>query len=47
MFTIPCTLGDIKFKDVTIDLGVSINVMLYSIYVSLKLILLIKIGVVI
>ncbi|XP_068649028.1 uncharacterized protein [Aristolochia californica] len=47
MFTIPCTLGNTKFEKAMIDLGASINVMSYSIYASLKLGPLNKIGVVI
>ncbi|XP_068655766.1 uncharacterized protein [Aristolochia californica] len=47
MFTIPCTLGNIKFEKAMIDLGASINVMPYSIYASLKLGPLNKTGVVI
>ncbi|XP_044486310.1 uncharacterized protein LOC123211569 [Mangifera indica] len=37
MFTIPCMIGNTRFKKAMIDLGASINVMLYSIYASLKL----------
>ncbi|XP_068649027.1 uncharacterized protein [Aristolochia californica] len=37
MFTIPCKLGNIRFEKAMIDLGASINVMSYSIYASLKL----------
>ena len=47
MFTISYTLGNTKFENTMIDLGASINVLSYSIYVSLKLGLLIKTGVVI
>ena len=37
MFTIPCTIGNTQLEKAMIDLGASINVMPYSIYVSLKL----------
>ncbi|XP_030949702.1 uncharacterized protein LOC115973574 [Quercus lobata] len=37
MFTIPCTIGNTQLKKAMLDLGASINVMPYSIYVSLKL----------
>ncbi|XP_059431555.1 uncharacterized protein LOC132165068 [Corylus avellana] len=36
MFTIPCTIGNMRFEKAMIDLGASINVMPYSIYASLK-----------
>ncbi|XP_068663030.1 uncharacterized protein [Aristolochia californica] len=47
MFTIPCTLGNTRFEKAMIDLGASIIVTPYSIYASLKLGPLNKIGVVI
>ncbi|XP_062155157.1 uncharacterized protein LOC133863203 [Alnus glutinosa] len=47
MFTIPCTIGNMRFEKAMADLGASINVMLYSIYTSLKLGPLLKTGVVI
>ncbi|XP_038975768.1 uncharacterized protein LOC120106791 [Phoenix dactylifera] len=47
MFTIPCMIGNTRFEKAMIDLGASINVMSYSIYASLKLGPLNKIGVVI
>ncbi|XP_068662874.1 uncharacterized protein [Aristolochia californica] len=47
MLTIPCTLGNTRFEKAMIDLRASINVMTYSIYASLKLRPLNKIGVVI
>ncbi|XP_050248936.1 uncharacterized protein LOC126696203 [Quercus robur] len=47
MFTIPCTIGNTQLKKAMLDLGASINVMPYSIYVSLKLGPLNKTGVVI
>ena len=37
MFTIPCTIGNIRHEKAMLDLEASINVMPYSIYVSLKL----------
>ena len=37
MFTIPCTIGNTQLEKAMLDLGASINVMPYSIYVSLKL----------
>ena len=37
MFTIPCTIGNTQLKKAMLDLGAPINVMPYSIYVSLKL----------
>jgi hypothetical protein len=37
MFTIPCTIGNTRFKNAETDLGASINVMPYSIYASFKL----------
>ena len=36
MFTIPCTIGNTQLEKAMLDLGASINVMPYSIYVSLK-----------
>ena len=47
MFTIPYTIGNTQLEKAMLDLGASINVMPYSIYVSLKLGPLNKIGVVI
>ncbi|XP_062176246.1 uncharacterized protein LOC133881340 [Alnus glutinosa] len=47
MFTIPCTIGNMRFEKVMADLGASINVMPYSIYAYLKLGPLLKTGVVI
>ncbi|XP_059461891.1 uncharacterized protein LOC132190882 [Corylus avellana] len=47
MFTIPCTIGNMRFEKAMIDLGASINVMPYSIYAFLKLGPLNKTGVVI
>ena len=47
MFTIPCTISNTQLEKVMLDLGASTNVMPYSIYVSLKLGPLNKIGVVI
>jgi hypothetical protein len=47
MFTIPCTIGNMRFEKAMADLGASINVMPYSIYASLKLGPLLKIGIVI
>ena len=37
MFTIPCTIGNTQLEMAMLDLGASINVMPYSIYVSSKL----------
>ncbi|XP_062151973.1 uncharacterized protein LOC133860367 [Alnus glutinosa] len=37
MFTIPCTIGNMRYEKAMTDLGASINVMPYSIYASLKL----------
>ncbi|XP_022854828.1 uncharacterized protein LOC111376132 [Olea europaea var. sylvestris] len=37
MFTIPCMIGNTRFENAMLDSGASINVMLYSIYTSLKL----------
>ncbi|XP_030930818.1 uncharacterized protein LOC115956643 [Quercus lobata] len=37
MFTMPCTIGNTKLEKAMLDLGASINVMPYSIYVFLKL----------
>ncbi|CAN6552358.1 unnamed protein product [Malus baccata var. baccata] len=36
-FTIPCVIGNTCFKSAMLDLGASINVMPYSIYVSMNL----------
>ncbi|KAH9716155.1 hypothetical protein KPL71_021360 [Citrus sinensis] len=36
-FTIPCTIGNTRFKRCMLDLGASINIMPYSIYNSLNL----------
>ncbi|CAN6547856.1 unnamed protein product [Malus baccata var. baccata] len=36
-FTIPCVIGNTRFKHAMLDLGVSINVMPYSIYASMNL----------
>ncbi|KAM1000640.1 hypothetical protein ACFX2I_007252 [Malus domestica] len=36
-FTIPCVIGNTKFEHAMLDLGASINVMLYSIYASMNL----------
>ncbi|CAN6685907.1 unnamed protein product [Malus baccata var. baccata] len=36
-FTIPCVIGNNRFKSAMLDLGASINVMPYSIYVSMNL----------
>ena len=47
MFIIPCTIGNTQLEKAMLDLGASINVMPYSIYVSLKLGPLNKTGVVI
>ena len=47
MFIIPCTIGNTQLKKAMLDLGASINVMPYSIYVSLNLGPLNKTGVVI
>ncbi|XP_050280900.1 uncharacterized protein LOC126721869 [Quercus robur] len=47
MFTIPCTIGNTQLEKAMLDLGASINVMPYSVYVSLKLGPLNKTGVVI
>ena len=37
MFTIPCIIGNTQLEKAMLDLEASINVMPYSIYVSLKL----------
>ncbi|XP_074298219.1 uncharacterized protein LOC141629046 [Silene latifolia] len=37
MFTIPCTIGNIKIQKAMLDLGASINVMPYSLYESMEL----------
>ncbi|XP_022848759.1 uncharacterized protein LOC111371077 [Olea europaea var. sylvestris] len=47
MFTILCVIGDTKFEKAMLDLRASINVMPYSIYTSLKLKPLNKIGIMI
>ncbi|XP_023905387.1 uncharacterized protein LOC112017160 [Quercus suber] len=47
MFTIPCTIGNTQLEKAMLDLGASINLMPYSIYVSLKLGPLNKTGIVI
>ena len=36
-FTIPCVIGNTKFEHAMLDLGLSINVMPYSIYASMNL----------
>ncbi|KAM1207076.1 hypothetical protein FF1_007673 [Malus domestica] len=36
-FTISCVIGNTRFKSAMLDLGASINVMLYSIYASMNL----------
>ncbi|CAN6711691.1 unnamed protein product [Malus baccata var. baccata] len=36
-FTIPCVIGNTRFKSAMLDLGASINVMPYSIYASMNL----------
>ncbi|XP_052624877.1 uncharacterized protein LOC111898674 [Lactuca sativa] len=36
MFTVPCKIGDFTFSSAMLDLGASINVMLYSVYESLN-----------
>ncbi|KAM2471856.1 hypothetical protein ACFX1W_047081 [Malus domestica] len=36
-FTIPCVIGNTRFKSAMLDLGASINVMSYSIYASMNL----------
>ncbi|KAM2986645.1 hypothetical protein FF2_006897 [Malus domestica] len=36
-FTIPCVIGNTRFEHAMLDLGVSINVMPYSVYASMKL----------
>ncbi|CAN6586188.1 unnamed protein product [Malus baccata var. baccata] len=36
-FTIPCVIGNTRFKSAMLDLGASINIMPYSIYVSMNL----------
>ena len=47
MFTISCTISNTQLEKAMLDLEASINVMPYSIYASLKLGPLNKIGVVI
>ncbi|CAN6694956.1 unnamed protein product [Malus baccata var. baccata] len=36
-FTIPCVIGNTRFKSAMLDLGASINVMPYSVYASMNL----------
>ena len=36
-FTIPCVIGNTRFEHAMLDLGASINVMPYSVYVSMNL----------
>ncbi|CAN6707354.1 unnamed protein product [Malus baccata var. baccata] len=36
-FTIPCVIGNTRFDHAMLDLGASINVMLYSVYASMNL----------
>ncbi|CAN6718912.1 unnamed protein product [Malus baccata var. baccata] len=36
-FTIPCVIGNTRFNSAMLDLGASINVMLYSVYASMNL----------
>lgn len=36
-FSIPCVIGDTKFDNIMLDLGASINVMPYSLYLSMDL----------
>ena len=36
-FTIPCTIGTSRFEQALLDLGASINVMPYSVYLNLGL----------
>ncbi|XP_070671798.1 uncharacterized protein [Malus domestica] len=36
-FTIPCVIDNTRFKSAMLDLGASINVMLYSVYASMNL----------
>ncbi|XP_062025882.1 uncharacterized protein LOC133742218 [Rosa rugosa] len=36
-FSVPCIIGDTRFENVMLDLGASINVMPYNLYVSLGL----------
>ncbi|XP_073137434.1 uncharacterized protein [Henckelia pumila] len=45
MFSIPCTIANVRQEKAMLDLGASINVMSYSIYASLKLGPLNKIGI--
>ncbi|XP_073019498.1 uncharacterized protein [Primulina eburnea] len=47
MFSIPCTIGDIRLEKAILDLGTSINVMPYSVYNYLELGPLIETGIVI
>lgn len=35
--TIPCTIGDIKFKKALIDLGASVSLMPLSLYIKLRI----------
>ena len=37
MFTVPCIIGNYRFDNVVLDLGAFINVMLVSVYNSLRL----------
>ena len=37
MFTIPCAIGNTRFKQAMLDLGASINVISYNVYMSLGL----------
>ena len=32
IFSIPCKLGDLKFSNVKVDLGASVNVLLFSVF---------------
>ena len=36
MFTIPCIIGNCKFDDAILDLGASINVIPFLVYISLR-----------
>ncbi|XP_023750718.1 uncharacterized protein LOC111899063 [Lactuca sativa] len=47
MFTVPCKIGDVTFSSAMLNLGASINVMLYSVYESLNVGPLSEIGVII
>ncbi|CAN6571430.1 unnamed protein product [Malus baccata var. baccata] len=46
-FTIPCVIGNTRFESAMLDLGASINVMPYSIYASMHLVVLKNDGVII